>query len=70
VSLSHAERGRLGGHAAHAAMSPEERRAFAQKGHLAQAVKAVVDKAPALTDDQKACLRAILHAEAPGGETP
>jgi hypothetical protein len=49
-------------------MTPEERRTFAQKGHLASAVKTVVDRAPALTDDQKARLRAILHAETPGGD--
>jgi hypothetical protein len=28
----------------------------------------VVDRAPELTDDQKARIRAALHAEAPGGD--
>jgi hypothetical protein len=35
---------------------------LAQKGHLASAVTTVVGRAPALTDDQKARIRAALHA--------
>jgi hypothetical protein len=50
-----------------AAMTPEQRRELGRKAYLTGAVKAVVDRAPELTEDQKARIRAILHAE-PGGE--
>jgi hypothetical protein len=48
-------------------MTPEQRRELARKGHLSGAVKAVVDRAPELSEDQLARIRAVL-AEAPGGE--
>jgi hypothetical protein len=60
VPMSHAERGRLGGLKRAYSQTSEQRHEQARKLYLAGAVKAVVDRAPELTDDQRARIRAIL----------
>jgi hypothetical protein len=47
-------------------LTPEQRSEETRPGRIAAAVKALVDQAPALTEEQKNRLRAILAA-APGG---
>ncbi|MFG1871893.1 hypothetical protein [Micromonospora arborensis] len=59
-TLSHADRGRTGGRTAAARMTPEQRRERARKAHLASAVAAVVNRAPELTTEQVAKLRAVF----------
>ena len=59
------ERARKAGRASQARFTPDERAARARKAHLGQAVAAVVDRAPELTETQKARLTAIF---APSGE--
>jgi hypothetical protein len=68
-SMSHAERGRLGGLKRAYRQSPEERHEQARRMHLAGAVKAVVDRAPELTPGQRARIRAILLPVVPSAET-
>ena len=60
MPMTHAERGRAGGHVAAARMTPEQRRERARKAHLAGAVNAVVANAPSLTTEQVAKLRAVF----------
>lgn len=60
MTLSHAERGRMGGKARVANQTPEQRRELASRAHLAMAVKAVVDRAPELTPDQLDRLRTLF----------
>ncbi len=52
--------GRQGGLKANARKTPEQRREHARRMHLAGAVKAVVARAPELTDEQVAKLRGIF----------
>jgi hypothetical protein len=59
---------REGGRKRQAAMTPAERSAFGRKAYLVGAVKAVVDRAPELTDGQKARIRAALSAPPGGGQ--
>jgi hypothetical protein len=47
--------------------TPEQRTAQTHKARLAAAVKAVVDRAPELTDDQRTRLRTIFIAPSEGG---
>jgi hypothetical protein len=54
------------GRARWAGTTPEQRREASRKARLAAAVKALVDQAPALTEDQKPRIRAIL-AQTPSG---
>ncbi|MFC3500820.1 hypothetical protein ACFOOK_07550 [Micromonospora krabiensis] len=60
MPMSHAERGRLGSVATVARTTPEQRREIARKAHLASAVNAVVNRAPELSADQVAKLRAVF----------
>lgn len=46
--------------AASKTLTPEQRRERARKAHLASAVNAIVARAPELTPDQAARLRAIF----------
>jgi hypothetical protein len=66
--MSHAERGRLGGLKRAYSQTAEQRHEQARKLYLAGAVKAVVDRAPELTDDQRAKIRAILLPVLPADE--
>ncbi|GAA1649189.1 hypothetical protein GCM10009679_62910 [Saccharothrix algeriensis] len=66
--LSHAERGRLGAAKTHAGRSPEERKEHARRAYLVGAVRTVVDRAPELTDDQMARLRALFAPALQAGE--
>jgi hypothetical protein len=68
VPMSHAERGRLGGLKRAYSQTAEQRHEEARKLHLAGAVKAVVDHAPELTDDQRARIRAILLPALPADQ--
>jgi hypothetical protein len=68
VGMSHAERGRLGGLKRAYSQTAEQRREQARTLYLAGAVKAVVDRAPELTDDQRAKIRAILLPALPAVE--
>jgi hypothetical protein len=68
VPMSHAERGRLGGLKRAYSQTAEQRHEQARKLYLAGAVKAVVDRAPELTDDQRAKIRAILLPALPAAE--
>lgn len=58
------EKARARSLAAHAAMTPEQRTERARKAHLASAVNAVVNRAPELTPDQVAKLRAVFAGQA------
>lgn len=55
-----AENGRIGGHKRAASLTPARRKEIARTAHLASAVKAVVDRAPELTPEQVAKLRAAF----------
>lgn len=49
-----------GGRARAQNLTPERRKEIARKGHLAAAVKAVVDRAPELSPEQVAKLRTVF----------
>jgi hypothetical protein len=66
VPMSHAQRGRLGGLKRAYFQTAEQHYEQARKLYLAGAVKAVVDRAPELTDEQRARIRAILQAAEDG----
>jgi hypothetical protein len=66
MTLTNAERGRRGGLAAQAKLTPEQRAAGARRARLALAVKELVDQAPELTEAQRNRLRVIL-TQAPSG---
>jgi hypothetical protein len=66
VPMSHAQRGRLGGLKRAYSQTAEQRQEQARKLYLAGAIKAVVDRAPELTDEQRARIRAILQAAEDG----
>jgi hypothetical protein len=66
--MSRAEAVRAGGLARARSQTPAQRRELGRKGYLGRAVREVVDRAPELTEDQKARIRAILTTEAPGGD--
>ena len=69
MTISYAERGRIGGLAANAKRSPEQRHELARHAYLAGAVKAVVSRAPELSPDQRARLRALFAPAVEGAET-
>jgi hypothetical protein len=58
MPVSLADAGRLGGLTRADRQTPEQCHELARKGHLASAVKAIVDRAPELSEDQKAPIRA------------
>lgn len=60
MPMSTVERASIGGRAASAAMTPEARKERARKAHLASCVAIVVARAPELTSDQVAKLRAVF----------
>ena len=60
------EWGRQGGRTRAENLTPERRREIARKAHLASAVNAVVARAPELSPEQAAKLRAIFGAPAEG----
>lgn len=55
-----AENGRIGGHKRAESLTPARRKEIARTAHLASAVSAIVDRAPELTEDQVAKLRAVF----------
>jgi F0F1-type ATP synthase delta subunit len=59
-TMTVAEMASMGGHARAQKLTPEERQESARRARLARTVKAVVDRAPELTEEQKARLRAAL----------
>ena len=58
--MSAKERASKGARASHESKTPDERRAHARHAYLAGAVKAVVDRAPELSPEQAAKLRAVF----------
>lgn len=68
VPMSRAECGRLGGQKTAASRTPEQRQKTASRGHLAASVSAVVARAPELTPDQLARLRALFAPAVSGVE--
>lgn len=60
MPMPRTERGRLGGLAWSARATPEEKKAASRRAYLAGAVKAVVNRAPELTPEQAAQLRAVF----------
>lgn len=66
MSKTPQEWGREGGQARAENLSPARRREIARQAHLAGAVKAVVDRAPELTPEQTAKLRAVFASAADG----
>lgn len=64
MPMSTKERAAKAGRARMEALSPEERREHARRAYLAGAVNAVVERAPELTPDQAAKLRAIFGTAA------
>ncbi|WP_433612465.1 hypothetical protein ACQP2P_01415 [Dactylosporangium sp. CA-139114] len=58
--MSTKERAALAGRARQASMTPAQRSEMASKGHLAAAVKAVVDRAPELSPEQVSTLRRVF----------
>ena len=60
VTLSPVERGRLGAAAANAKRTPAQRREISRHAYMTGAVNSVVDRAPDLTPDQLARLRALF----------
>jgi hypothetical protein len=66
--MSTTERARVASRARWAKVpDPDERRAELLPARIASAVRAVVDAAPVLTDDQRSKLRAILTEPEGGG---
>lgn len=62
--MSRQERGAIGGRRRAENLTPERRKEIASKAHLASAVKAVVDRAPELSEDQIAVLRRVFGGAA------
>jgi hypothetical protein len=60
MPMSVKERGARGGRARAERLTPERRSEIARQAHLASAVAAVVKRAPELTAEQVARLRAIF----------
>lgn len=60
AKMSPKERGVLAGRARAASLTPEQRKEISRKAYLAGAVKAVVERAPELTPEQAAKLRAVF----------
>lgn len=67
--LSCAERGRMGGLSANAKRTPEQRREMGLNSYLTAAVTTVVNRAPELSPEQRARLRALFASAAEGAET-
>jgi hypothetical protein len=68
MELSHAERGRRGGLAAQAKLTPTERAEAARRARRALAVREIVAQWPTLDPEQVAKLRSLLRQ--PGGDAP
>ena len=66
MPLTHAERGRRGAASLNSQLTPEQRRANAQLGHLTQAVETTIRRAPELSEDQLSRLRAVFAATPDG----
>ena len=66
MTLSNVERGRRGGLAAQAKLTPEQRAAATRRARRALAVKTLVTEWPELRPEQVAKLKALLVP--PGGE--
>ncbi len=62
MALSHSERGRMGAAKTNASLTASQRSENARKGHLAQAVRKVVDAAPDLTPEQVRVLRTVFNS--------
>lgn len=60
MPMTRAESGRLGALSANAKRSPEQRKEVSRRAHLVASVNAVVNRAPELTADQVARLRALF----------
>lgn len=60
MPLSMSQRGAIGGRVRADSQTPEQRRELARKAYLAGAVNAVVARAPELSQEQTARLRAIF----------
>lgn len=68
MSLSCAERGRMGALKANANRSPDQRKELCRTAYLAGAVKAVVSRAPELSSAQITSLRALFGPTVEVGE--
>lgn len=60
MTTTYAERGRLGAMKANASRTPEMRREMGLNSYLTAAVTTVVNRAPELSPDQRARLRALF----------
>ncbi len=60
MPMSRQESGAIGGRNRAESLSPDRRKEIARKGHLAAAVKAVVDRAPELSPEQVSKLRTVF----------
>jgi len=60
MPMSTVERASIGARARAEKLSPERRKEIAQRAYLASAVAAVVNRAPELTTEQVAKLRAVF----------
>lgn len=63
MSMPRTESGRRGGLARARNQTPEQRRALASRGHLAQAVKAVASRYHELSSEQRQHLATILAGD-------
>lgn len=68
MTITYAERGRLGAQKVNADRTPEQRQQLARHAYLTGAVNAVVNRAPDLSPDQRARLRALFAPAVEGGE--
>lgn len=69
MTTTYAERGRIGALNANAKRSPEQRREMGLNSYLTAAVTTVVNRAPDLSPDQRARLRALFAPAVEGAET-
>lgn len=68
MTITYAERGRIGGHATQANRTPEQRREMGLSSYLTAAVTTVVNRAPELSPEQRARLRALFAPAVEGGD--
>lgn len=68
MTLTQAEYGRIGGLKLQASRSPELRKELARTSYLTGAVNAVISRAPELSPEQAARLRAVFGSTAGVGE--
>lgn len=69
MTITYAERGRLGAQKVNADRTPEQRKELSRRAHLAGSVNAVVARAPELSPEQRARLRALFSPAVEGAET-